>query len=155
MIQRIQSLYLLLTSLLSILFLKGAFLTFFDNTGSSIEISLSGIMKYTGNADPVKVGEVWTILILSVIIPVLSIIIISLYKKRDYQLILTKILIIMISAFIGTSLVYSYIIISKYEADFTSWYKLIVPVLQLIVSVLAYYGIKKDDELVKSYDRLR
>jgi len=155
MIQRIQSLYLLLTSLLSILFLKGAFLTFFDNTGSSFEIFLSGIMKYTGNADPVKVGEVWLILILSVIIPILSIVIISLYKKRDYQLILTKILIILISTFICASIAYSFIIISKYEAAFISWYKLIIPVIQLILSILACRGIKKDDDLIKSYDRLR
>jgi len=30
-----------------------------------------------------------------------------------------------------------------------------VPVIQLILVALAYRGIKKDDDLVKSYDRLR
>jgi hypothetical protein len=30
-----------------------------------------------------------------------------------------------------------------------------LPFLQLIFSILAYRGIKKDDQLVKSYDRLR
>jgi hypothetical protein len=30
-----------------------------------------------------------------------------------------------------------------------------MPVIQLILSILAFRGIKKDDQLVKSYDRLR
>lgn len=155
MIQRIQSLYLLLTSLVSILFLKGSFLTFIDNSGSEIKIAFSGIFKYSLNSDPVKTGEVWPILIMVLLIPVLSLFIIFLYKKRGLQKVLTGILIILIIVFIGTSLVYSYMIISENEAAFASWYKLIIPVIQLILSILAYRGIKKDDDLVKSYDRLR
>jgi hypothetical protein len=34
-------------------------------------------------------------------------------------------------------------------------YRIIMPLLSLIFLVLAYLGVKKDDELVKSYDRLR
>jgi hypothetical protein len=34
-------------------------------------------------------------------------------------------------------------------------FKMAIPVLNLIFSVLAYRGILKDDRLVKSYDRLR
>jgi hypothetical protein len=70
-------------------------------------------------------------------------------------MILTGILILLISIFIGASLAYSFNIISKYDAEFASWYKLLIPVIQLILSVLAYRGIKSDDDLVKSYDRLR
>lgn len=155
MLQRIQSLYIFLTMLLSLLFLNGEYLTFFDNSASTISMSLSEITRFTCSADSEKVGEVWLILIIAALIPVLSFVIISLYKKRDYQILLTRILIILISAFICVSLVYSYIIISKYEAAFASWHKLTIPVLQLVLSVLAFRGIKKDDDLVKSYDRLR
>lgn len=155
MLQRIQSLYLFLTTILSLLFLSDDYLTFFDNSGSLIKMSLSEIMKFAGSADPSIIGEVWIIPVLAVLIPLLSLVIIFLYRKREYQMLFTRILILLISAFIGVSLVYSYIIISKYEAAFSSWYRLIIPVLQLILSVLAYRGIKKDDDLVKSYDRLR
>lgn len=155
MIQRIQSLFLLLTSLVSILFLKGPFLTFIDNSGAEIKIIYSGIFKYSLDADPVKMGEAWPILALILLIPLLSLFIIFLYKNRGIQILLSGILIMMIFALIGASVVYSYLIISKNDADFASWYKLSVPVIQLILSFLAYRGIKKDDDLVKSYDRLR
>lgn len=155
MIQRIQSLYLLLTSLASLLFLKGAFLTFIDNSGTAIKITFSGILKYTANSDPVKTGEAWPILALAFLIPLLSLIIIFLYKNRGSQMLLSRILILLTSVLIGACLVYSIIIISKYEASFASWYKLIIPVIQLILSLLAYRCIKKDDDLVKSYERLR
>ncbi|HAM09351.1 MAG TPA: hypothetical protein DCP74_03520 [Bacteroidales bacterium] len=155
MLQRIQSLFLFLTTLLSLLFLNGKYLTFFDNSGSVIIMSLSEIVKLTGSGDSVKTGEVWILLVLAIMIPLLSLLIIFLFKKRNYQMILTGILILLISIFIGASLAYSFNIISKYDAAFTSWYKLIIPVIQLILSVLAYRGVKKDEDLVKSYDRLR
>jgi len=155
MIQRIQSLYLLLTSLFSLLFLNGPILTFFDNSGSFVKITYSGILKYTANSDPVKTGEVWPVLTLALLIALLSLIIIFLYKNRVFQMLLARILILLVSAFIGTCLIYSYIVISKFEASFASWYKLIIPIIQMILSLLAYGGIKKDDDLVKSYDRLR
>jgi preprotein translocase subunit SecG len=70
-------------------------------------------------------------------------------------MLLVRITVILIALFICTSVVFSYIIISKYNAAFDSWSKLLIPFIQLILTVLAYRGIKKDDNLVKSYDRLR
>jgi len=155
MIQRIQSLYLLLTSLLSILFLKGSYLTFFDNSDTVINMMMTGLFKSGAISGPEKIGDVWIILILGILIPFCSIIAIILFKKRDLQLVLVKILIAIIAAFSIASFTYSFMIISKYDASFGSWYKLLIPILQLIGSVLAFRGIKKDDDLVKSYDRLR
>jgi hypothetical protein len=155
MIQRIQSLYLFLTSIAALLFLKGPYLTFIDNSGAAIKMSLSQIVKFTGSTEPSVINEVWLILGLAIIIPVLSLVVIFMFKRRDFQLLLSRILIALLSVFIGASLVYSYIVISKQGATFNSWYKLIIPASQLILSILAYRGIKKDDELVKSYDRLR
>lgn len=155
MLQRIQSLYLLLTTLLSILFLKGEYLTFFDNSGSSIQMSLSEIVRINASMDPETTTDVKVLMILAFLIPLLSMLIIFLFKNRKRQMVLTGILIFLISVFIGASLIYSYMVITEYDAAFASWYKLSVPVIQLILSVLAYRGIKKDDDLVKSYDRLR
>ena len=155
MIQRIQSVYLLMTSLLSILFLKGSYLTFFDNSGSTINIMAAGLFKTGGISGPEKLGNLWIILIMSILLPVLSTVIIFLYKKREIQILAVKFLILVILAFIAASVAYSLMILSKYDASFGSWYKLMVPVIQLILAFLALRGIKKDDELVKSYDRLR
>ena len=53
------------------------------------------------------------------------------------------------------SVYYSYIVISRYNTSIVAGFKMAVPVVILILSVLAYRGIRKDDNLVKSYDRLR
>lgn len=118
-------------------------------------MSLSEIVRVNGSMDSLKTTNVSILMVLALMIPLLSLLIIFLFKKRNYQMILTGILILLISIFIGASLAYSFNIISKYDAEFASWYKLLIPVIQLILSVLAYRGIKSDDDLVKSYDRLR
>ena len=43
MIQRIQSLYLLMTSILSLLFLNGSFFNFIKKTGVIVKITFNGI----------------------------------------------------------------------------------------------------------------
>jgi hypothetical protein len=45
--------------------------------------------------------------------------------------------------------------ISKFTATIIPGFKMIIPILILVFSILAYLGIRKDDRLVKSYDRLR
>ena len=68
---------------------------------------------------------------------------------------LVRILILLVIAFIIASVLYSYIILTKYNAEIIPGFKMVIPVIQLILSILAYRGIRKDDALVKSYDRLR
>jgi hypothetical protein len=155
MIQRIQSLYLLMTTFLSLLFLKGAYLTFFYNSNVSINLAMTGLFKIDGISGTEKIGDTWAILILGILIPFFSVIAIFLFKKRDLQIKLVKFLLVMIVGFIVASVVYSIMIITRYDASFDHWYKLSIPVVQLILTTLALRGIKKDDDLVKSYDRLR
>jgi hypothetical protein len=155
MIQRIQSLYLLMTTFLSLLFLKGAYLTFFYNSNVSINLAMTGLFKIDGISGTEKIGDAWVILIIGILIPLFSVLAIFLFKKRDLQIKLVKFLLVMIVGFIAASVVYSIMIITRYDASFDHWYKLSIPVVQLILTTLALRGIKKDDDLVKSYDRLR
>jgi len=145
MIQRIQSVYLLLTSLLSILFLKGSYLTFFDKSGSTINIMVTGLFKSDGISDPEKISDLWILLVVGVF----------LFKMRNIQLKFVKLQIVLILVLFAASAIYTFMVLSKFDTSLDSWYKLLVPASQLILSVLAFKGIKKDDELVKSYDRLR
>jgi len=141
---------LVLTTLVSILFLSSGFITFSDNSGTVINFTLAGI---SGVSEPLMKTLPVTLLI--IIIPVLSSITISLFKNRRVQLILCKLLLTLISAFITALVIYSYMVISRYNVELMPGIKMSVPVIQLILVVLAYRGIKKDDNLVKSYDRLR
>jgi hypothetical protein len=155
MIQRIQSLYLLLTAILSFLFLKGSIIIFIDRSGYLIKMTFNQIIRESAMASVELLEKTFAVTLFIILIPVLSAIIIFIFKNRKLQKRLVRFLIIVVIAFIFTICLYAYIIITKYNSEIVPEFKMIIPLLQLIFSVLAYRGIIKDDNLVKSYDRLR
>lgn len=155
MIQRIQSLYLLLTTLLSLLFLKGSFLNFIDKSGSVIKITFGGIIRDTGEQGFELIKNLLPISAFIILIPAISLVTIFIFKNRKIQLWLALSVIILIVGFIFVSIFYSWFVITEYGAEIVPGFKMVIPVLILIFAILAYRGIRKDDNLVKSYDRLR
>lgn len=155
MIQRIQSIYLLLTTLLSLLFLKGSFLNFVDKTGSVIKVTFNGIVRDTGGQGFEQIEKLLLLTVFMVLIPVLSLVTIFIFKNRKIQLWLALSLIILTCGFIVVSFYYSWFIITEYGAEIVPGFKMVIPLLMLVFAVLAYRGIRKDDRLIKSNDRLR
>jgi hypothetical protein len=154
MIQRIQSIYLSLIVLLSILFLSGNFLSFAENTGTVIKITFIGMFRITG-ANQGLIEKLLPLSILIIIIPVISIVTIFLFKNRKIQMKLTIILIILVSVFVVALIYVSTSVILKFDATIIPGVKMFLPILILLFSIFAYRGIRKDYLLVKSYDRLR
>lgn len=151
MIQRIQSIYLLLTTLLALLFLTGRIVSFEDG----LYIGLSGVNKLT---EAVVTENIESLIFFSgilILIPLISLVTIFMYKNRRAQSRMTIILVIMIIVEIFAVFYYSYHVVEKMNAELIPGFKLILPVLMLIFSFLAYRNIRKDEDLVKSYDRLR
>lgn len=140
MIQRIQTVFLLLTTLTGVLFLLGDMISFSNPGGEIISV---GIKESLFLAAP------------GIIIPLVSFITVFLYKNRKLQLRLTAILLVLIIALLASLAYYYYHFTSSSEAVIRLKQGLAYPFLMLLFSYLAYRGIKKDDELVKSYDRLR
>ena len=155
MIQRIQSLYLLLTTILSFLFCKGSFLTFISKTGDPLKITFEGLLKVTSANQPETIEKIILFPVMVIIIAVFSAIIIFLYKNRKLQLFLVKLLTALIVLSIIAVSIISYTLIIRYNAEFVPGFKMAIPVIQLLLVIMAWRGIKKDDDLVKSYDRLR
>jgi glucan phosphoethanolaminetransferase (alkaline phosphatase superfamily) len=101
------------------------------------------------------IGNLLPLSVIIVLIPLVSLITIIIFKKRNMQLRFALVLIILCILLV-VALIHGYITtISKQNASLVPGFKMIVPVVNLILSFLAYLGIKKDDRLVKSYDRLR
>lgn len=146
MIQRIQTIYLLLTTITSILFLTGEIFLFEDGTAISISQLTSDIQNSGLNI---------ILLILLLVVPALSILIIFLYKNRKLQMRMSLMLIFLVLSLLGISGYFIYNLTSSSDTGLMINFKLILPVLMLIFSFLAYRGIKKDEEIVRSYDRLR
>lgn len=155
MIQRIQSVYLSLIFLLSILFLKGSYLTFSDTSESEIKLTIGGMFRSTGGQEFELIEKLIPLSAFFIVIPLLSLITIFLYKNRKVQMRLAYIVIILAAGLILVSGYYSYIVCSSYDASVIVEVKMVIPVVTFLLSVLAYRGIRKDDRLVKSYDRLR
>jgi hypothetical protein len=155
MIQRIQSLYLFLTAVLSGLLMSGSVLNLSGKTGSVFKVTFTEVIKSTGDQGIEVIEKLLPFTILIVIIPLISLVTILLFKNRKIQLRLAFALIILTATLVIACIHVSLSVISKFEAGFVPGFKMIIPVLMLILSVLVYRGIKKDDLLVKSYDRLR
>jgi hypothetical protein len=92
---------------------------------------------------------------LLLLIPLVSFLAIFLFKKRKLQLTFCIALIILIILLIFSITLFSLYIIRVYNAEIIPGYNLILPGFMLICAYLAFRGIKKDEDLIKSYDRLR
>jgi len=155
MIQRIQSLYLLLTSLLPVLFLSGNYLKFFNNSGSEFYMNLSGIWESKASGDPQMISSLIPLSGIMILIFILSSTAIFLFKKRKIQLKLAGAIILLTIVHIGLMVYYIFWVTGKFQAELVPVYRMFIPVLILIFGILAYLGIRRDENLVKSLDRLR
>lgn len=137
MIQRIQTLYLIMTILLSVLFLTGRMIV---------------IEK---DAEVIHQGMVVPLAVTAALIALISAVSIFLYKNRKQQMKLAIILIILSSVLTAALVIYGFILTSQNGGRIRLNLSIILPFPMIITSLLAYRGIKKDEELVRSYDRLR
>lgn len=151
MIQRIQSVYLLLAGLLM------AAATFFPL------LELAGEGKFTYIFSSLGIGQLftvqyptWGVVFFAGLSALLALINIFLYKKRKLQMTVGTLTSLLILFFYVTLYVYFNAYTVKYGLTFSSFqFGLILPVIALIFNVLAILRIKKDENLVKSLDRIR
>lgn len=143
MIQRIQSVYLLLVGILSSLLF---FFPFQKNIVGLSEIKAIQLSLMENENNFLLIAS-----ILNLIILVDSITSIFLFRNRKLQMILCLYLLAMNIAMLG--LMY----FGSAQIDGMPTYQLpfVIPVLNIILSFFAYKNIKRDEELVKSADRIR
>ena len=90
-----------------------------------------------------------------VLISLFSVIAIFLYRNRKVQVIFANAVIFLSILLVALITWYAFSVAGKYDAEIIPGIKMAVPVLILIFSILAHRGIKQDENLVRSYDRLR
>lgn len=149
MIQRIQTVYLLLTTFVAILFLSGDIILFKNGTS----LVLTGIN--TEGIAPENLEKNWFLAALLGTAAVLPFLVIFLYKNRKLQMKLVVLMMFAVLGMIGILGYYSYEITGSSATSIVFSYKLLLPVFMLVFLFLAYRGIKRDEEIVRSYDRLR
>jgi glucan phosphoethanolaminetransferase (alkaline phosphatase superfamily) len=155
MIQRIQSIYLLLISILSLVYLNVSYLRFHYNISDDLVLNLKGIWLAGVQTKPDLILSQIPLAFVIILIAILAIITVFLYKNRRIQMKMTMALIILGFISIVILIYYAFSIIAKYKASIMPSILMIIPVLVLIFSILAYRAIRRDEDLVRSYDRLR
>ncbi len=130
MLQRLQSVYLALAALFCIVFL------FVD----SIEQNdvYSSALDHT------------PLLVLSIISAVVGLADVFLYRNRPLQINICRFNLLLLLAMIGIAFYLEYL-----DKDFSPWMGMAIPFLALALNLMAIRGIRADENLVRSMDRLR
>lgn len=93
--------------------------------------------------------------ILLIVIMLVSVVAIFMYKRRKQQRMLVIIAVVIDIVAIALEAYYLNQAKNGQSNLMVLNFRVIIPVVNLILLLLASRGIKKDDDLVKSYDRLR
>lgn len=153
MIQRRQSIYLLLAGILMILMIVWPLAYFF--VGEDVyTYGLLGIDKMLAEEQNLVLPTA-SVPVLAGFIALISLLTIFLYKKRKLQMRLCIYNMILVVALYGVIGYYCYELIELLDAGFQIGVSMALPVLALAFTVLARRAIKADEALIKSYDRIR
>jgi hypothetical protein len=155
MIQRIQSLHFFLTAIASVLFLSGKMIRFVNEAGGLLFVTASGLNKISAKGGTELLEKILPLLIILIIIASMALVTIFLFKNRKLQMKLSVVLIMLSVLLIFGIAYYMFAFSRNYGAEIELRLNLVLPVLILVCSIFAYRGIRKDQELIKSYDRLR
>ena len=136
MIQRVQSVYMLLVAAIA------GGLTFIFSL-----YTLEDGVEIFAKDDPIYIG-------LFMASAILALITIFLFKNRKLQFVLNRFNIIFNLILLGV-FVYRMLTLSGETAVSEKGIGIIIPIISIVLLVLANRAIKKDEDLVKSVDRLR
>lgn len=143
MIQRIQTIYLILASIVS------GGLIFIFNLWNTIKEKIFVVDLFSKEAITFKV-----IPFMFIMSAILSLVAIFLFKNRKLQFVIGRI-IILINLFLLGLLIYLSLTLSGETSVSEKGIGMFLPILVVLLIVLANKAIKKDEDLVKSVDRLR
>jgi len=162
MIQRIQTVYLLLVTILAFASLVSQI--GYYTVGEEIVASFNNFMfAGYGACASYKSAGPYALGVLLLLVIFLSLITILLYRKRMRQLRLTIISCIMLVGYIVVYALFAYfykgnidvVLGAEGASTFHFRFVAIFPVISLILNIMAIHGIRKDEALVRSLDRLR
>jgi len=145
MIQRIQSLYLFLALLLSVLLYVMPF-SIIAIQGAFIELAIYG---FGGDFPFAYLSAI----LLNAIITLTTLVALFLYKNRSLQMRLTLLSMLLSIGLVVVFLFYIYAEVGSLK--FKPLIAFTFPIIMAILNLLAFWGIRKDDILVKSLNRIR
>lgn len=155
MIQRIQTLYLLLIFIGMLLLYFFPIATFIGGN-EEFQIALWGIRSTADDTQVVGTIHMGILWLLATLLPLVNV---FLYKRRWLQLRLCVVEIVLLlgmQIYIGFYIFSSRSVISDFEVN-SMKYSLVdvIPIIGIILTILAFRGIVRDQALIKSLNRIR
>jgi len=157
MIQRIQSIFLILVAAAGILLFWFPLAGYYDEYNGNYKLMVTGLQCM--DPDPRITTTFWfavPLMVVSILMPLLALITLFLYKKRLLQIRL--IAITMMITVIEIILIFLFYInkVEELTAIKPAYqFGIFLPLIALVFLVLANRFIRRDEALVKSADRLR
>lgn len=152
MIQRIQTVYLFVITVLSIVTLCLPVGRFVDGQGTVVAEMYNLWLLLS---DGTKSYAPWALFVMLLLVALVAFGAIFLYKKRMRQVRLTIFSGLLLVGYYIAYGIFAYILGDKYEASFNLSWVAGLPAVALILDYLAFRGIMKDEMIVRSLDRLR
>ena len=149
MIQRIQTIYLLVVSILAIICMCSPVGSIIASTQEISEFSNLCITLSDGTKDYAP----WALFVILLVIAGVSFGTIFLFKKRMLQIRLTIFSSVLLIGYYITLV--AFILLLADGASFTPSWTICLPFVALVLNWLAIRAIGADEALVKAYDRLR
>ena len=153
MIQRKQSIWLLIAALLN------ASVLFCDLYRMQIvtHSMVNGTDTVVNTTGQLRVGDHFPSLLIVLVMSILPLVTIFMFRNRKQQIRLTAMALLATASFITMSLARVTNLAKQVPAPTSGnyWLGAIFPVIALVFLVMAIFGIRKDEKLVRSVDRLR
>ncbi len=155
MIQRAQSIYLFLVVVLMSLFFLFPIADLITSDSVSLKLYSYGLKKIV-NGESQKLMSTLPLLILAVAISIINFYNIFLFSRRTAQMRLCVYNILLMIGLVLLSFYYFRVVYKVYEIAYHHFkIAAIIPVLCIVLNIMAFSGIKRDELLVKTYERLR
>ena len=156
MLQRIQTLYLLLVVVLTSITLFTVQAGFISNTNVATQyiLNFKGVSQVLPNGLSV-VQNTWALTALSALIPAVALVTIFLFKKRFLQIRLSIVNIVLLGGYYA--LLFIYLWQAGVQLD-AKWYLKIVtafPLVSIVLTFMSLRAIGRDEALIKSLNRIR
>lgn len=151
MIQRKQSIYLLVAALLPFVMYKVP-VAIFQSSGVLYEFFACHILNPNTNE---AVINVLPLAVLPLLTALLSLIAIFKYKNRTLQMKIGRVNLLMLLTTIAVQIIYYFRIGTILSTEGQPGFSAIIPLVVMVLVFMANKAIKKDDNLVRSADRIR
>jgi hypothetical protein len=152
MLQRSQSLFLLGVFILSVLLFTGAF-TKFIVEGGELVLKHSGLYDVEGLKMELAT---WPVTLFISLVTGLAFLNIFFYRNRIRQMRVCVFLILLFLGMIGMMFYYNWLVKNTIDTD--GWllqWRFLIPPVCIIMLFMAFRMIRRDELLVKAYDRIR